>query len=462
MGAAVTLLLALACAACLARVAATLPLRVSFDPNEGWNAYRALAAMTGGPLYPPHDSLLFNNYPPLSFYVVGVLGGAIGDYVMAGRIVSFLATLAVAAEIQVCLGLMGAGASARLFAALVFVGGLLAFSDYVGMNDPQLLGHAIGLAGLVVLLRAPRTPASAIAAALLMTLAGFIKHNLVAEPLALTVWLLLFDRRSAVWFATSGVSFAVAGLLAFRLVHGAGLLEHLASARLWSATLLAGNLRRWLLWSEIPLLSLAALLWLRRRDSHVVLCALYALASVAIAGVFAGGAGVDANIWFDAAIALSLGQGLALEAMGAKAGLRAAAELAYVVPLVCGLALNWDASWLERDFWFRPLSAEREIAAGDIAFLRAQDGPAICEELALCYWAGKPEAADLFNLGQAFATGARDDEVFAAQVAAQRYSAAQFDSQSGVAMTARVRRAFRGAYRVGRSDDNGIIYVPGR
>ena len=27
-------------------------LRVPLDPNEGWNAYHALAAMTGAPLYP--------------------------------------------------------------------------------------------------------------------------------------------------------------------------------------------------------------------------------------------------------------------------------------------------------------------------------------------------------------------------------------------------------------------------
>ncbi|HVV65185.1 MAG TPA: hypothetical protein VHC42_06935 [Rhizomicrobium sp.] len=460
--ASITLLLALACAACLARIAATLGLHVSFDPNEGWNAYRAMAAMGGGPLYPPAGSLVFNNYPPLSFYFVGAVGKALGDYVVAGRIVSLAATLAIAAEIYLCLRLMGAGARASLFAALAFVGGLLAFSDYVGMDDPQLLGHAIGLLGLIVLLREPRTPAAAICAALAMALAGFVKHNLVAEPLALTAWLVLFDRRSAAWFVASGAVFAIAGLIAFRLAYGAGLLEHLASARLWSVALLAKNAQDWLVWSEIPLLGLAALLWLSPRDSRVVLCALYALVSAAVAAVFAGGAGVDANIWFDAAVALGLGQGLALEAMGANARLRAAAELAFVVPLVAGLALDWDGAWLERGFWLHPLSDERLSAAADIAFLRAQDGPALCEELALCYWAGKAEAADLFNLGQAFATGARDDRSFAAAIADGRYSAAQFDSPSGVALTPRIFRAFRTTYRIGRSGEDGVILVPRR
>ena len=42
--------------------------------NEGWNAYHAVAAVTGGVLYPPPETFVFNNYPPLSFYLVGWAG----------------------------------------------------------------------------------------------------------------------------------------------------------------------------------------------------------------------------------------------------------------------------------------------------------------------------------------------------------------------------------------------------
>ena len=42
--------------------------------SEGWHAYRADAALAGGVLYPAPDALTSNNYPPLSFYVVGALG----------------------------------------------------------------------------------------------------------------------------------------------------------------------------------------------------------------------------------------------------------------------------------------------------------------------------------------------------------------------------------------------------
>jgi hypothetical protein len=45
-------------------------LNIEIDMNEGWNAYLADAAIHGSmPLYPSPDSLVTNNYPPLSFYL---------------------------------------------------------------------------------------------------------------------------------------------------------------------------------------------------------------------------------------------------------------------------------------------------------------------------------------------------------------------------------------------------------
>ena len=39
-------------------------------PNESWNAYHQDAALGAGPLYPAADTLVINNYPPLSFYLI--------------------------------------------------------------------------------------------------------------------------------------------------------------------------------------------------------------------------------------------------------------------------------------------------------------------------------------------------------------------------------------------------------
>jgi hypothetical protein len=65
-------------------------LNVEIQPNEGWNAYFADAAMGKMPLYPSADKLITNNYPPLSFYIVGVVGRFLGDPVLAGRLLSLL------------------------------------------------------------------------------------------------------------------------------------------------------------------------------------------------------------------------------------------------------------------------------------------------------------------------------------------------------------------------------------
>src|SRR5436305_1669765 len=66
------------------------------DPNEGCNAYFADAAIHGGVLYPAADALITNNYPPLSFYLVGAVGYLTGDNIFAGRFVALFSLLFVA------------------------------------------------------------------------------------------------------------------------------------------------------------------------------------------------------------------------------------------------------------------------------------------------------------------------------------------------------------------------------
>src|SRR5260370_33126607 len=76
---------------------AQLPIEIA--QNEGWNAYHADAAVGGGALYPSPDTLIVNNYPPLSFYVLGLLGRVFCDPLYVGRVLSLLATLRLGAPI---------------------------------------------------------------------------------------------------------------------------------------------------------------------------------------------------------------------------------------------------------------------------------------------------------------------------------------------------------------------------
>jgi hypothetical protein len=439
--------LAAFCAAGLWHVLSALALQVPLDPNEGWNAYHTRAAMAGAALYPGPASLMFNNYPPLSFYVVGLLGG---DPIVAGRIVSLVALAAVTAEICAGLRVLGVGWAGAVFAALLFPAGLLVFTDYVGMDDPQLLGHAIAGAGLVLLLREPRTRATTVAGALALTAALFVKHNLVALPLALAIWFAVEDGRNAVWFALAGMVAASVGLLAFYLIYRVGLPDVLRSPRLWSFEQMRSAMAVWTIWGGVPLAVMAVLVALCRDDPPVVLVAIYAAVSVILGAWFAGGAGVDSNAWFDAMIALALASGLALDRLARTAWRAAGLALLLAVPLGLGFALAAENP-------FAPVDAE--TPRGDIAFLRAQDGPALCEMLSLCFWAGKDGEADVFNLGQAYATGARRDDALAALLAARHFAVLQFDPDEDFPLTPRVRRALDANYRVGRKSDDGTFYV---
>src|SRR6267143_5594612 len=100
-----TVTVALASLPAIIRIVRTIPLRVSLDTNEGWNAYQAVAAFAGG-LYPHAPRFFFNNYPPLSFYLVGLAGRWTGDPIVAGRLIACAAFAALA----VMLGLVATDA----------------------------------------------------------------------------------------------------------------------------------------------------------------------------------------------------------------------------------------------------------------------------------------------------------------------------------------------------------------
>ena len=119
---------------------------------------------------------------------MGSVGRLFGDNILAGRIISTLAFLSLTGAIWLAARRMGCGIRAASFAALPLSAYLLALTDYVGMNDPQLLGHALSTVAMIFLLGEPRSERAIFWAARLLSLAFFTKHNLIALPLALVLW----------------------------------------------------------------------------------------------------------------------------------------------------------------------------------------------------------------------------------------------------------------------------------
>jgi hypothetical protein len=124
------------------------------------------------------------------------------------------------------------------------------------------------------------------------------------------------------------------------------------------------------------------------------------------------------------------------------------------------LRTSIDSDWFAQNFWVHPLHDETQDARADVAFLRAHKGPALCETLSLCYWASKPEAVDVFNLGQAYATHARSDDVLVDRIAHKTYAVVEFESLAPFPLTPAVHAALGRSYRLDHQSGDGFFFVP--
>jgi hypothetical protein len=408
--------------------AAEIPWRIPLNYNEGWMAFFAARAMGNGlPLYPPAGGFIGNNYPPLSFFVVGALGRLVGDNVVAGRLAAFAALAAVVGWVFLCARRLGAGRTSAGLAALVFaLFNLTWFHAYVAMADPQWLGQAVMLAALPLLLPAGEgrlAPWRAALAAVAMVAGGFVKHNLVALPLAAGVWLLLLRdwRAFLAWAGGAVVALAAGGLWVWTAFGAEAFRNVVGSHR----RLLPGQ---WLdalaYFAPMAPLILAAA-WLARRrggDPRVRLVAIYAGVAVPLAFFQRLGEGINVNGYFEALVAVSIAAGAALELAPVSWRGRdwSAGAVALVLAAPSLLAAPYFLALAGRDLVTRPARAAewRKVEAA----VAAAPGPAACEMLAVCYWAGKGFALDFFNYGQVLRAGASPAPLLAA-IDARRFGA---------------------------------------
>ena len=259
--------------------------RTELSYNEGWNVAGAMrlsvgaagnaqlpvttgvSPLTGGccqtELYPAAWGWTTVNYPVLSFALMAGLERMTGEWLVTGRVLSLLALVACA---MLLAGVARALGATRVAAGMV---GLLCVAtfcvcavDYVGVDDPQLLGDALFLLALWVYVRGrgeglgthvldarrgahslwagageggvvPGFGTVAVAAGLFVV-AGCVKQSPVDFALAVLVELLLLSRRKAVWFLVCGVGFGgVAGALN-RWAGGPWFVQELLLGRLYS------------------------------------------------------------------------------------------------------------------------------------------------------------------------------------------------------------------------------------
>ncbi len=394
---------------------AQFPIEIWF--TESWNAFHQDAAAAGVPLYPAADQLVVNNYPPLSFFVIGELGRWFGDSLYVGRALSVVGLLALAVEIAIAVRLLAGSLLSGAVGALWFIA-IMAHNAtrYIGANDPQIMGQAIMGAGLVWFLSRDRVGGSPLPPLLLMVLAGFWKHNIIAMPATVVLWLCLRDWRSAARPILISAAAAAAGLALCAAIFGPAFFANLFTARAYSVGHLVSQLGH-LQWLALATIFWGIWAWFDRRSDAARFTALHA--AVALASCLAQwlGDGVFGNAEFDLTIALAIGTGAALARVAASPVGRWIGLNRSRVMVVVALSLRLVLSGRQESaqVLFDPEFRARYAAAADAMTAAAVSiskipGPVYCQQNNLiCRAAGKAFVVDDFKTDQLLATGKATD-----------------------------------------------------
>lgn len=389
---------------------AFLPLEIDID--EAWGAWNVQAAMGAGPLYPARDALITNNYPPLAYYVIGLGAKLAGiDYILAGRLGSLLGLGASAGAAAVIVRQFGGSRTAAVLAAGWFLATMVrSCSGFMGMNDPTLLALGAMAWALVLFIHRYQAGRSTDVAILLMVVAGFMKHCLLATPAAVLIWLWLEgDYRKAIRATLVGGLGAATGLAICTAVFGWAFPEQLFGYK-------RGYFFR-PAWEARQLVILAVALgcgllsaW-RRRTAEGRLVFTFCVAAFVVFAVGRASNEVGINAIFELILASAIAVALALDGIGAwipKGFSPLAARWAIVAGLVAIMLhphnqkalLFWTSPAFHRETALKIRAADAEVAR-----VRALQGPVFCPTMSVCFRAGKDFTYDPVAMRQRVSTG---------------------------------------------------------
>lgn len=384
---------------------------VEIWPTESWNAYFQDAAASWLPIYPAPESLVGNNYPPLSFYFIAMIGKLSGiDNLFVGRALSLFAVASIAVEIFLAIRILVGGRVGPAVGALWYLAIMARNSTtYIGTNDPQLAGAAIMGAGLVWFLSLLRGNQSPTRALLLMVVAGFWKHNNIAIPLAAIAWLFIERNRYAYRATLISGSAAVAGLAACILVFGPDFLPNLLATRNYALSNVLGNIGH-LQWSALAVLIWAA--WALCDQKAARFTALHIGLGLFSCILQWFGHGVSGNAEFDLILSLGIGVGVAFTRietswLAKRIGVWPCRDL-MVAALLLRLVVadRQETALLMFSETFRSsVYASEGIALREAARVAAMPGDVACTIKLVCRLAGKPFVVDEFKMEEFVATG---------------------------------------------------------
>ncbi len=388
-----------------------IPLPLQIDPNEAWNAWHAASAMGRRSLYPTQDELIINNYPPLSFYIVGLVGRLLGDDILAGRIISLTSTLMIVGLIWLIIRRLGGSAVGASLGALFWVSSTFRFaSQYVGSNEPAMLGLAAMLAGLHWYMTRVVTGGGLWPPLAVMVAAGFVKHNMIVLPVLAFVWHAQHRGISAsLRFAVLGAAMATASLLVCYMFFGSNFILQLTLPREIRLMRIVEHLNR------LQFIIVALVVWgfwiaHRPWDKVTVFTSTWLGLGLVTYCLQKMSPGVDTNAMFEMWVGAAVGFGLAAPAV--SPALVSAAVLIRLLadPNIQPYRLVSASFRADVDARVRAMMAEVET-------VRRGPTPIVCSIPVVCYRAGQPFTYDIYGVTTRLATRqlsrARFDEIFA-------------------------------------------------
>lgn len=403
----ITMVLMLISLVLLIRPLSLIGAHIPIQFNEGWNAYFADAAVSGraaSDLYPPWFFSITDNYPPFSFYIVGYIGKIIGDNIIAGRIVNIVSIFSISSLIYLVLIRITRSKCAASISALSFlIYSETVFWRYFAIDDPQWLANAVSLLGLFVGIYAADKKPLFVLSAFLMIFAGFIKHNLIALPVATTFYLYAYDKKASYIFVSS----AIISLLGLLCVCYAGyginfFIDVFQNKRIIDVHRAMSTYKKIL---ELFPLFIAFFVIIKNRGKYEYKTFIerFIIPFVCISLLFgafqASADGVDYNCFFELLIALILSLGLYL------GNLESFAPQSYRfisrILIVFSVFIVSVPVELKRTYHSLQSMKEESNFYGNIIHIIGNDqGAAICQDLSVCYWAHKKEIFDYFNTDQ--------------------------------------------------------------
>jgi general stress protein CsbA len=455
--------------------------------NEGWNVYNA-QRLIGHELIYDSNYWRINNYPIFSFLLAVGVNFIIHNLLISGRVIALVSFVAV--------GILAAAAIRRFGGDrvdAVFGGGCalgfcyLVAPGWIAVDDPQTLAQALMLGGLVSYLSRSHDRLSLLRTAVLVTLGGFVKHNIVAIPLAITLDIAIRSPRRLLFWLGCCAGLAVSCVGVTQLVAGGAFVDHLLLPRLFTWYGARYHLMKYLRLGEFPfavILLFARVIFSRER----YILAVYGTISICAATIFAGFEGTSYNMFQDAAVFLAIAAGVLLHelrsrlsavaspsARGAKFAL-SIAPLLLAQPILARSPAAFAQIYHAGGLLEIDRQAERSFLA-EAEFVSGKHGPAICESLLLCYRAGQPFVLDPFNSRQLILAGRLDQNELIQRIAAQEFAVVQLradicdDPASESCQIMHYRRkiyrftdevlyAIDRYYRIAWRSQDGTFYVP--